>query len=168
MDLIVVRHAMAEEREVFAETRESDSLRPLTAKGRKRMRRGAGGLKALVPHVDLIATSPLVRAHETAEILGHAYHDIDPIEIPELEPGASLESMLRWLQNQRPDATIVIVGHEPSLSMLISWLTTRSADSFVEFKKGSACLITFDEGIYAGGATMQWLLTPAQLRSLKT
>ena len=168
MDLIIVRHAIAEEREVFAETGESDGLRPLTPKGRKRMRRGAGGLKELVPQVDLIATSPLVRARETAEILGEIYDGISPIEIPELEPGASQESMLHWLQNQRPEATIMLVGHEPFLSMTVSWLTTRSADSFIELKKGGACFITFDEGIYAGGAAMLWLLTPAQLRSLST
>jgi phosphohistidine phosphatase len=130
------------------------------------MRRGARGLKQIIPQVDLIATSPLVRARQTAEILGHIYDNTVAIEIAELEPGASLESMLRWLQNQRSDATIMLVGHEPFLSMLISWLTTRSDDTFLEFKKGGACFITFDEGIYAGGATMQWLVTPAQLRSL--
>ena len=166
MDLIIVRHAIAEERDVFAQSGDPDGLRPLTPKGRKRMRRGAAGIREIVPQIDLLATSPLVRARETADILAQVYDDIDPIEIPELEPGASQESILRWLQNQRPDATIMLVGHEPSLSMLISWLTTRSDDSFVEFKKGGACFITFYEGIYAGGAAMHWLLTPAQLRSL--
>src|SRR5882724_2462532 len=65
--LLVVRHAIAEDPAVFAATGRSDAERPLTEKGRRRMRRVARGLKKLVPAIDGLATSPLVRAVETAE-----------------------------------------------------------------------------------------------------
>ena len=68
MNILVIRHAIAADRERHAEQHdgEDDGLRPLTARGRKRMREGARGLRRLVPKIDLLATSPLTRAAQTA------------------------------------------------------------------------------------------------------
>src|SRR5262245_49797749 len=60
MHLLVVRHAIAEDKDVFARTGRSDDLRPLTDDGRAKMRRAADGLRSVAPEVDLVATSPLV------------------------------------------------------------------------------------------------------------
>lgn len=166
MDLVLVRHAIAEEREVFALTGEPDRMRPLTPRGKKRMQRAAAGLRRLVPAVDVLATSRLVRAIETAEIVSNAYGGLDVIELAELAPEGAPESLLRWLQSQDDDSTIVVVGHEPSLSTHVSWLTARAEEPFLDFKKGGACLLTFCDEIYSGAATLRWLLTPAQLRAL--
>jgi phosphohistidine phosphatase len=166
MDLVLVRHAIAEERETFALTGKLDHRRPLTARGRKRMQQAAAGLRRLIPAVDLLATSPLVRAVQTAEIISDAYGGIEVVEVAELAPEGAPESLLRWLQGQDGDATIVVVGHEPSFSTHVGWLTARADEPFLDFKKGGACLLTFYDEIYSGGATLRWLLTPAQLRAL--
>ena len=74
MQVLVVRHAIAEQREEFAPTGKDDSQRPLTHDGRRKMRRGAVGLRAVVPAIDVLATSPLLRAVQTAEILAAVYN----------------------------------------------------------------------------------------------
>ncbi len=166
LDLLVVRHAIAEDRESFARTGEPDELRPLTPRGQKRMRRAATGLRTLVPRIDVLATSPLVRAVQTAEILAGAYGDLEVEEVAALEPDASSKSLLGWLERQAEGSTVAVVGHEPSLSFHVSWLTARSNQPFVEFKKGGACLLRFYDEVFSGGATLLWMLTPRQLRAL--
>jgi len=166
MDLVLVRHAIAEERQAFAQSGQSDDLRPLTARGKRRMQRAAAGLRSLVPNVDLLASSPLVRAAQTAEIVSRAYGKLEVVEAAELAPDAGSERFLDWLQHQDEAATLMAVGHEPSLSMHVAWLTARVEEPFVEFKKGGACLLSFCAEVSSGGATLRWLLTPAQLRAL--
>ena len=83
MNLLVVRHGLAEDREAFKRTGRSDDLRPLTDRGRRRMRRNARGL-AKVIRPDLLVTSPLTRAVQTAEILSAAF---------ELEVATTLEAL---------------------------------------------------------------------------
>ncbi len=166
MDLLVIRHAIAEDRQTFARTGKSDELRPLTREGRLRMQRAAAGLRAVVPHIDLLATSPLVRAAQTAIIVAEVYGDVQPIELDELRPEGDSQSLERWLNSQEPDSTVALVGHEPSLSFHVSWLTAQSDDAFVEFKKGGTCLLRFYEGVFSGGAILRWMMTPKQLRSL--
>lgn len=166
MDLVLVRHAIAEERSAFALTGQSDDLRPLTGRGKRRMQKAAAGLSSLVPSVDVLASSPLVRAAQTAEIVSRAYGQLEVVEATELAPDAGSQRFLDWLQRQEEAATLMVVGHEPSLSTHVAWLTARSEEPFVEFKKGGACLLTFYGEVYSGGATLRWLLTPAQLRAL--
>ena len=85
MRLLIVRHAIAEDRVAFAATGKDDDERPLTEEGRSRMEQGARGLRQLVPALDLVATSPLVRAVQTAEILAGAYEGvaIEQVGIPQ-------------------------------------------------------------------------------------
>jgi len=72
MNLLVVRHAIAEDKERFAATGRSDDQRPLTEEGRAKMRRGADGLRKVARRAHVLASSPLVRARETAEIIAPA------------------------------------------------------------------------------------------------
>src|SRR5204863_491173 len=88
MRLLVVRHAIAEDREAFARSHKDDAARPLTPDGRRKMERAALGLKELVPELELLAASPYKRALETAEIIAHAYGDQRVERVPELAPGA--------------------------------------------------------------------------------
>ena len=73
MDLLVIRHAIAMDRDEFAETGQPDSERPLTDFGRRRMRKNARGLRAIVDTPEVIGTSPYPRAAETAEIVADAW-----------------------------------------------------------------------------------------------
>jgi phosphohistidine phosphatase len=165
MQLLVIRHAIAEEREDFARTGRDDRLRPLTDEGRKKMKQGARGLRGLVPEIDLLATSPLTRAAQTGAILDAVYGGLSEVEIDELSPDAAPVDFLRWLRKQKAEC-IAVVGHEPSISLILSWLLTGSERRIFSFRKGGACLIEFAGEVGAGTATLLWALTPGQLREL--
>ncbi|MFL6201132.1 MAG: SixA phosphatase family protein [Thermoanaerobaculia bacterium] len=165
MRLLLVRHAIAEEREDFARTGKDDRLRPLTDEGRKKMKQAARGLRALVPEIDLLATSPLTRAAQTGAILDTVYGGLDEVEIEELSPETTPEELLRWLRKQKGDV-IAAVGHEPSLSQILGWLLTGTDRRLFAFRKGGACLLELGDEPAGGTATLLWALTPAQLRTL--
>lgn len=166
MKLLLVRHAIAEERDEFARSGKDDRLRPLSDEGRKKMKQAARGLRTLVPDIDLLATSPLTRAAQTGAILDSVYGGLDEVEIEQLSPETTPEEFLRWLRNQKADL-VAAVGHEPSLSVILAWLLTGTERKFFAFRKGGACLLEFQNGEpTAGSATLLWALTPAQLRTL--
>ena len=165
MKLLFIRHAIAEEREEFARTGKDDGLRPVTDEGRKKMKQAAKGLREMVPEIDLLATSPLTRAAQTAAILDSVYGGVKEVEIKELSPEATPEGFLRWLRKQK-EGTLAAVGHEPSLSLIISWLLTGTERRIFAIRKGGACLLEFPGEVGAGAAVLLWALTPAQVRAL--
>lgn len=165
MKLLLIRHAIAEEREDFARTGKDDRLRPLTDEGRKKMKQGARGLRQVLPEIDLLATSPLTRAAQTGAIVDSIYGGLPEVEIDELSPEATPTDFLRWLRKQKAE-TLAAVGHEPSISLILSWLLTGSERRIFSFRKGGACLIEFAGEVGAGTATLLWALTPGQLRDL--
>src|SRR5580692_8521046 len=97
LDLLIVRHGPAGDRDEWAASGKDDDERPLTARGIREMRRAARGLRRLVGSVDAIGTSPLVRARETAEILGRAF-DVAPDEARVIGDG-DRHGILRWVRN---------------------------------------------------------------------
>lgn len=166
MDLLVIRHAIAEEREEFAATGRPDRERPLTDRGRRRMQRAAHGLTAIVPALDVLATSPFRRAVETATIVAKAFDGPELLTLDELTPEVSPPSLGSRLHALRHRGMVAIVGHEPALSSAVGWLLTGDTDSFLEIKKGAACLLTLSDPRQPGEATLRWALTPRQLRLL--
>jgi phosphohistidine phosphatase len=166
MRLLIVRHAIAEDRVAFAATGKDDDERPLTEEGRRRMEQGARGLKQLVPVLDLVATSPLVRAAQTAEILAAAYDGVAVEQVPALAAGGDSGPVIQWLRGRRAGDSVAIVGHEPDCSALVSHLLTGADDSFVQLKKGSVCLLEFADRPAAGEGLLRWALAPKQLRLL--
>jgi phosphohistidine phosphatase len=170
MNLLVIRHAIAEDKDAFAATGRSDDLRPLTEDGRAKMRRNADGLRVVAPPVSTLASSPLVRARETAEIVAPALK-VPRIEVVEgLRPDRPFDVLLDWLRQRAApngdDRTVAVVGHEPHLGGLVTWLMTGSTEPRIELKKGAACLLSFDAAPAPGSATLRWALTPSQLRAL--
>jgi phosphohistidine phosphatase len=166
MELLVVRHAIAEERAAFAATGRPDGERPLTAEGRRKMRRGARGLARIAPPVAAMASSPLVRAVETARILAPALGLRSFEEIPELAPEAAPEALLPWLRRQGRRRAAAIVGHEPHLGRLVSWLVSGQGGPLLELGKGGACLVVLPVRPGAGSGRIGWVLAPGQLRKL--
>lgn len=167
MDLLIVRHGPAGARMRWARTGEPDAARPLTRRGRKKMRRNARGLRAALPSLSLLASSPLARAAETADILARTYRR--PVQTtPALEPSATPEQTTAWLRARARsrNARIAVVGHEPHLSNLAGWLLARKKKSLIELRKGGACLIHFDGPVEAGRGRLMWCLKPGQLRRL--
>lgn len=166
MDLLVVRHAVAEDRAVFAETGEDDSRRPLTPAGRRKFKRGARGLLRVAPSVDLLATSAFARALETAEILQKVYGIASAVRLKELEPESNPSALVRWLRGQRRHRVVAVVGHEPHLSRLIEHLLADGSHEFIDLKKGGGCLLALGDVPAAGHGVLRWLLTASQLRDL--
>ena len=168
MDVLIIRHAIAQDREGFAESHagEDDGARPLTGRGRKRMRAAARGLCRVAPRVTLLASSPLVRAVQTADIVEACFGGVKRVIVSQLASDQSVTALLKWLQAQRPDLTVALVGHEPQLSTFAGWACTGLQESFIRLKKGGACLLRFKTDVKPGRATLLWALAPAQLRAL--
>ena len=166
MRLLAVRHAIAEDRETFAREQRDDAARPLTAEGREKMRRGAVGLKQLVPDIDLLASSPLKRAFDTAEIVARVYGGLKVERVADLAPGTPLEQVLVWVAGLPSRGTVALVGHEPDLSRLVCALLASTNGPFLEFRKGAACLLEFTGPVGRGAATLDWFLGPKHLRRI--
>src|SRR5688500_20270353 len=102
------------------------------------MRRTAHRIVALATDVRLIATSPLVRAVETAEIVAKRYEkagrEPETVRLTALAPGRPANALLGWLAEQSRDHVLAIVGHEPHLGQFVSLALTGLRDTFVEFK----------------------------------
>jgi len=163
MQLLVIRHGIAMEREEFAPRGLDDDLRPLTDEGRRKMAEGTKGLLQLVETLDLLAASPLVRARQTADIVAKAYGNLHVATTPSLRPDSPAPEFLSWLKDQRGEV-IAVVGHEPHLGMLVTWLMTGFGESRVPLRKGGACLLELDTAGREGDASLQWALTASQLR----
>jgi phosphohistidine phosphatase len=170
MQLLVIRHALAGDSEEWIAAGQDDDLRPLTKEGRKRMRAGAAGLHRLVAGIDVLATSPLVRARQTAELVAAEFDVPEVADIDCLRPDARHSAFLSWLRAVPAAGTVAIVGHRPHLHELVSWLLTGTAEPFVEMKKGAAIMLDFGARARGrprpGTATLLWALAPAQLRRL--
>jgi phosphohistidine phosphatase len=164
MDLLVIRHGVAIDREDWSG---NDDLRPLTDDGITKMRKGAQGLRTIVESVDVLASSALVRARQTAEIVAKVVeHPRDVETVDALRPDQPPDALLPWAERYADQDTVAIVGHEPHLSALVTWLLTGKRGSSLDLKKGGACLLRFNDELKAGHAQLVWLLTPAQLRAL--
>ncbi|MEO8193500.1 MAG: phosphohistidine phosphatase SixA [Gemmatimonadales bacterium] len=166
MRLLVIRHAIAMDREKFARDEEPDDQRPLTAGGAKKMKRVVKGLRAEVRALDHLATSPLTRAVQTADIVADAYGIDEPEVTPALTPDARFEDFEAWCATHEDKDVVAVVGHEPHLSSLVTWLLTSHSQSRIELGKGGACLVDFESAPCRDSGTLSWLLTPKQLRRL--
>jgi phosphohistidine phosphatase len=162
MNLYIVRHAIAVERGTPGY--EDDSQRPLTDNGRKKMKKITRGLDRLGIQLDVILTSPYVRARDTAKILGDRFAMTDKIYFSEnLIPPGNFEALVFEIHEKYDLANVALVGHEPMLSSLISWLTTGETEARIMLKKGGVAFLSSDSLFQDGRATLQWLLTPALL-----
>jgi phosphohistidine phosphatase len=167
MDLYIIRHAITEplgKRNDF-----SDEKRVLTEEGRKRMRQAARGLRRLGVELDLILTSPLVRAVETAEIVAAALGvgKKQMRQTANLSPGASPDDLFAEIKAYAGAESVALVGHEPDLSSLTSRIIQSDGCALsIQLKKGSVCCIEVTETVPALRGELMWLLTSKQLRLL--
>lgn len=163
MEIIILRHGPAGEREDWAKTGRPDSERPLTEAGRRRVRGAARGLAALAGAVDLVATSPWARARETAEIAAKELGA--PLAVSNLLlPHRSASSLAKWLSGLK-DERVVLVGHEPHLSKVVGWFLTGDERGYVALKKGQAALLDMAKAEGAR-AVLRWSIPAKALRRL--
>lgn len=162
MQLYLLRHAVALEREEFKG--DSDSERPLTADGRKKMRRAARGMRKLGISFDLILSSPLVRARDTADIVAHEFTTRRHLKLTDhLKPGADQKALVQALRKIEHARDVVLVGHEPDLSILLSRLLGVKSPEALKMKKGALCLLSVDKLRYGACARLEWMMTAKQM-----
>jgi phosphohistidine phosphatase len=144
---------------------ENDSERPLIPKGERRLREAAAAMKKLELSFDLILSSPFTRAKQTAEIVAEELKLKKRLEFSdELAPGGSFKALIQKLNGWEPALeNVLLVGHEPSLSRLVSLLMSGDADAEIEMKKGGLCKLEAAELQHGQCARLAWLLTPAQM-----
>ena len=166
MKLLVIRHAIAMDAEEFADKGESDDRRPLTPYGAKRMRKNTKGLRTIVEKIDSFATSPYTRAIETAEIISEIYERDQAELCASLVPGIAFEDFEAWARTFDESEVLGIVGHEPHLSTLVTWLLYGSSESRIQLKKGGACLLDMGAEVAPGKARLLWSASPKLLRAV--
>jgi phosphohistidine phosphatase len=165
MNLYIIRHAIAVDE--GTSDYESDSERPLTDKGRKKMRQIAKSLRNLGVEFDLILSSPYVRARETAEILADVFKMKKKIVFSDnLIPMGNPELLITEVNEKYSVDSIALVGHEPHLSTLVGLLVAENAKIDVTLKKGGVCYLSADDLHHEHRATLEWLLTPGILMEI--
>ena len=161
MRLLIIRHATA----VPSGTPGvAEDARPLTPRGRSRFRVAARGLARIAHRPDVLLTSPLPRAHATAEIAARAFRRLEPVVEPALAHG-SVAEVVAALARQPADALVAIVGHEPVVSGLLARLLGAGDGGRLPFKKGGVALVDLPDGARGSGRLI-WFLKPRILRTL--
>ncbi len=167
MNFYLMRHGVA----VAADdpTVGDDSQRPLTAKGIKRMRRAARGLRRLAIDFDVILTSPLLRARQTADIVAATLGMESRVEeISGLAPESSVEHLLFGLTRYQDPDHLLLVGHQPLLGQTLATLLAPGRENQLQFDlgKGSLCRVEIDRLPANQPGELRWLMTARQLRLL--
>ena len=158
MELYIIRHAIAQP--LGQQNDFTDEKRALTSEGRDRMREAMKGLRKLEVELDLILTSPLVRAVETTEIVAAAF-GVGKKEIEQtasLAPGASVDKLFAEIKRRAGAESIAIIGHQPDLGELISTIVRGDDGLAMQLKKGSVCLINVTETVPTLRGELMWLL----------
>jgi phosphohistidine phosphatase len=161
-EIHLVRHAIAADR---GEEWPDDSKRPLLQRGVERFRETVDGLVWLDVGIDEIFTSPLVRAHQTAELLQSGLPAKPPVRVLDaLAPGHGPAAVMEQLSKEARKRRIALVGHEPDLGELGAYLLGTKKP--LPFKKGGVCRIDVETLPGSRSGTIAWFLTPKVLRKL--
>ena len=157
MKFYILRHGDAVE---HGDPRYKENERPLTPKGIQRTKQLAHALREMEIQFDAMLSSPLTRARETAEIVARGLPG--KLELTDtLAPTGSMQKLVDRINTIRPaPESVLVVGHEPYLSGLISLLCTGGAGLPLKFKKGALCRLEI--GLLTCGkcAVLDWLLQP--------
>lgn len=161
MDLYLIRHAEAIPR--GSEDATPDEERPLTDQGIAQARLLAEVLRQRQIALELVVTSPLVRAHQTAERFLEAWGDSAPaLEVcPRLAPGGKRRKLAAYLSELHKQS-VAVVGHEPDLGEFTAWLI-GSRKAQVKLEKGGIALVQTPTELEKGSGTLVWLVTQAWL-----
>lgn len=166
VDMYILRHGKAEE---HSKKMTSDAKRQLTETGMMDLECIAKALKNFDIKVDVIISSPLVRAKETANIMAkHLLKKKKKITIwNELKPESNVIDIHKKLIKLPPNAKILLVGHEPTLTNLISSIISHKCDVAINLKKGGFVSMNVNSSKSRIVGTLQSILTPKQLKLCK-
>ena len=158
MIIYLMRHGHA--LDVGEEGVRSDRERPLSRKGTGIVRDVAEALVTLGVTLDYVATSPLLRARQTAEIVAKVMGDVPLDNCPLLAPCGSYPELIQWLRHDK-FKSIMLVGHMPDLSEFASAMICGHSNAGLNFKKAAVCRVTFDSVPETGRGVLEWLLPPS-------
>jgi phosphohistidine phosphatase len=165
MDVFVLRHGKAGQHVPGGD----DSSRALTEKGKEEIEVIAQWMASREFSFDSIVTSPLIRAQETAEIVATGIGDEKKLEIwPSLSLSGDPAAICRKIAEKTGNSSLLLVGHEPALSSLISLIISGNTNAGILLAKGGLARIrnvTIDGDIVRG--ELHWLLTPRQVISMR-
>jgi phosphohistidine phosphatase len=137
-----------------------DEDRRLSETGEAQTRTIAEGLRRRGIALELIVTSPLARARQTADgVVGHWSAPAPEVQVcEELAPGGSKKRLARFLR-QSAKQRVAVVGHEPDLSEWAAWLI-GGKNSRIELAKAGVACINCEAGARKGCGALIWLVTP--------
>jgi phosphohistidine phosphatase len=165
LDLFVLRHGEAGKSQIASP---KDFQRPLTEAGRRRIENIGESLKELNVNFDKVITSPLRRAKETAETVANVLNIEDRLEeMDDLKPEGNRLELYKKLSKMRRQDSVLIVGHEPYLSVMIGDIIAANPNSHIALKKGGMAKIEITAFLPKISGELKWLLTPRQLRKIK-
>ncbi len=145
----------------------ADEQRPLTPKGRRKVRIVAEAMSLLKLRFDAIITSPLVRARQTAQLVAEEFeYEKRIVECEHLATGDH-QKLIEWLKEEMSSKNkLLLVGHEPYLGELTGLLTAGNPSAGVAFKKAGLAFLEVPELRTGQCAVLRWLLTPKIMRKI--
>lgn len=159
MKLYLLRHGIAIDH--IGGAISSDWERPLTKEGQIETKRVAEALHKLGVKADLVVSSPLVRAKQTAEIIFQVLAKGSEIQIADsLAPGGTASDLYKFLRPFSQANEIFLVGHEPDISRLAGILLWSGPDLYMPFKKAGICRIDIVDLPPTSPGVLKWFLTP--------
>ncbi|HEV2329678.1 MAG TPA: phosphohistidine phosphatase SixA [Verrucomicrobiae bacterium] len=166
MNIFILRHGIAVDRGTEGFTH--DSERPLTGKGRRQLRKSAGAMKRMKLRFDLILSSPYERARKTANIVAEELNLKKRLKLTDtLKYENDPESMIAEIRRLKPaPKNLLLVGHEPYLSQLVSRLVSGNGDLAMDFKKGGLCKLEMEKLDAGMRGHLVWLLTPKLMNEM--
>jgi len=164
MEIFLLRHAIAEERD--SQIYPNDAHRPLTKKGIQKMQEAARGMKHMKLRFDRMVSSPFARAKQTAEIVAAVFRMQKKLNYSKhLACDGSSKDLVQELKSKyKRHGSLLLVGHEPYLSELISLWVSGDGGLSVTLKKGGLCKLTLSAYRHGQCGDLEWLLSPKHLR----
>jgi phosphohistidine phosphatase len=159
MKLYLMRHGIAIDR--IGGAIHNDFQRPLTDEGRAETRAVATGLKRLGVGANLVVSSPLVRAKQTAEIVLDVLAAKQGLEITDsLSPGCNLSDLYKFLRKFQPFEEAFLVGHEPDMGRIAATLLWSGPELEIPFKKSGICRVDVSDLPPTSPGVLKWFITP--------
>lgn len=164
MELFILRHGEAGQR-----SPSSDKIRPLTSAGKAEIFEIAKALKTIGLKFDLVVTSPLKRAYDTAMIVSDVFNIGSKVQVwNELAPEGKRSEVYRKISTIREEYSVLIVGHQPLLGEMVNEIIHKSKSSPCNFllKKGGVVRIRLLRKSNIPKGELKWLLSPRILRNI--
>jgi phosphohistidine phosphatase len=165
MELFILRHGEAGQRS----SQVSDRIRPLTATGKVEIMETAKAFKIIGLKFDLVVTSPLKRAYDTAMIVSNIFDIGNRVQVwNELAPEGQRTEVYRKISRLREEYAVLIVGHQPLLGEIVNDMIHKGKSSPCNLllKKGGVVRLRLLSKSNIPRGELRWLLSPRILKNI--